>query len=275
MPEASLRPLNAVIGDKPIISPVLIEMARWMADYYCCPVETAMRSVLPQVIRDAEVDHKTQLFARLARAATPEELAALGPKKAPRVRPRCSPRLRKPPRRWPWRPCAKSCGATHQTIQSLVKAGLVETASTAVGRDPYAQRKPFVPNAQETLMDEQAAALARSCRPRSTPRPPKKAGALVRRHRQRQDRSLSPGHRPRARTRADGVGARPGNLAHAADGRALQEPIFHEAGSGRRAAQPPFRRRAARRMAQDSRRQGAHRHRRALGGLRAACRTSG
>ncbi len=69
VPEASLRPLNAVIGDKPIISPVLIELARWMADYYCCPVETAMRSVLPQVIRDAEVGDKKQLFARLVRAA--------------------------------------------------------------------------------------------------------------------------------------------------------------------------------------------------------------
>ena len=72
-----------MIGDKAIISPVLIELARWMADYYCCPVETAMRSVLPQVIREAEVGDKKQLFARLARAATSEELAALG-KRAPR-----------------------------------------------------------------------------------------------------------------------------------------------------------------------------------------------
>ena len=53
----------------------------------------------------------------------------------------------------------KACGATHQTIQALVKAGFVETVDTAVGRDPYAQ-ETFVPNAQETLMPEQAAALA-------------------------------------------------------------------------------------------------------------------
>ena len=156
VPEASLRPLNAVIGDKPIISPVLIELARWMADYYCCPVETAMRSVLPQVIRDAEVDHKKQLFARLLRAATPEELASLT-KRAPRQA-EVLAALTGAGAPVAVATLCKECGATHQTIQALVKAGLVETASTAIGRDPYAQ-ETFVPNAQETLMEEQAAAL--------------------------------------------------------------------------------------------------------------------
>ena len=40
----------------------LIELARWMANYYCCPIETVMRSLLPQVIRRAEVGWKKQLF---------------------------------------------------------------------------------------------------------------------------------------------------------------------------------------------------------------------
>ncbi len=156
VPEASLRPLDAVIGDKPIVSPVLIELARWMADYYCCPVETAMRSVLPQVIRDAEVGGKTQLFARLVRAATPEELAALT-KRAPRQA-EVLAALTDAGAPVPVAALCKDCGATHQTIQALVKAGLVETAATAVGRDPYAA-ETFVANAQETLMEEQATAL--------------------------------------------------------------------------------------------------------------------
>ena len=157
VPEASLRPLQAVIGDKAIISPVLIELARWMADYYCCPVETAMRSVLPQVIRDAEVGDKKQLFARLVRPPTPEEIAALH-KRAPRqaeVVEALQAAIGEPLQ---VAALAKACGATHQTIQSLVKAGLVETTANAVARDPY-EKETFVANSKQTLTAEQEESL--------------------------------------------------------------------------------------------------------------------
>ena len=156
VPEASLRPLDAVIGERPIISPVLIDLARWMADYYCCPVETAMRSVLPQVIRAAEIDHKKQLFARLLRAPTPEETAALE-KRAPR-QVEVLRALAGAAAPLPVAALAKSCGATHQTIQALVKAGFVETASTAVERDPY-EKETFLANEKQVLSTEQEEAL--------------------------------------------------------------------------------------------------------------------
>ena len=156
VPEASLRPLDAVIGERPIISPVLIDLARWMADYYCCPVETAMRSVLPQVIRAAEVDHKKQLFARLLRAPTPEETAALE-KRAPRQA-EVLRALAESASPLPVAALAKSCGATHQTIQALAKLGFVATASTAVERDPY-ENETFLANEKQTLFPEQEEAL--------------------------------------------------------------------------------------------------------------------
>src|SRR3954470_10542878 len=66
--EASgIRPIEAVVGDKPVLNPKLIELARWMSAYYCCPIETVMRSLLPQVIRRAEVGWKKQLFVQPAR----------------------------------------------------------------------------------------------------------------------------------------------------------------------------------------------------------------
>ena len=157
VPEASLRPLQSLIGDKAIISPVLIELARWMADYYCCPVETAMRSVLPQVIRDAEVGDKKQLFARLVRPPTPEEIVALQ-KRAPRQAEVVQALQEAAGEPLQVAALAKACGATHQTIQSLVKAGLVETTATAVARDPY-EKETFVANAKQTLTAEQETAL--------------------------------------------------------------------------------------------------------------------
>ena len=224
VPEASLRPLNTVIGDKPIISPVLIELARWMADYYCCPVETAMRSVLPQVIRDAEVDHKMQLFARLSRAVTPEELTALT-KRAPRQAEVLEALTLKQARPWRWRRCARNAARRTRRSRRWSRPGswkrrLRPSAATRT------RRKVFVANAQETLMEEQAAALkvVQTCARRSGRG--QEARAALRRDRQRQDGGVSPGHRPRARTRPNGAGARAGNLADAADGRAIQEPFF-------------------------------------------------
>ena len=157
VPEASLRPLQSVIGDKAIISPVLIELARWMADYYCCPVETAMRSVLPQVIRDAEVGDKKQLFARLVRPPTPEEVTALQ-KRAPRQAEVVQALQAANGEPLQVAVLAKTCGATHQTVQSLVKAGLVETTATSVARDPY-ENETFVANSKQTLTAEQDEAL--------------------------------------------------------------------------------------------------------------------
>src|SRR5690349_5642996 len=57
-PAAGIKPILILLGEKPVLSPSLIELARWMANYYCCPIEAVMRSLLPQVIRKAEVGWK-------------------------------------------------------------------------------------------------------------------------------------------------------------------------------------------------------------------------
>src|SRR5207247_6405120 len=34
-----IKPIASLLGDKPILSASLIDLARWMANYYCCPIE--------------------------------------------------------------------------------------------------------------------------------------------------------------------------------------------------------------------------------------------
>src|SRR6266404_3521495 len=72
-----IRPIEAVVGDTPILSEELLELANWMSTYYCCPIETVMRSLLPQVIRRAEVGWKKQLFVTAAKEIAPEEIEKL------------------------------------------------------------------------------------------------------------------------------------------------------------------------------------------------------
>ena len=61
----------------------MLELARWISAYYCCPIETVMRSLLPQVIRRAEVGWKKQLFVQPGRKIDNAELEKLR-KRAPR-----------------------------------------------------------------------------------------------------------------------------------------------------------------------------------------------
>jgi len=78
-----IRPIEAIIGDGPALSEPLLELARWIGTYYCCPIETVMRSMLPQVIRRAEVSWKKQLFVQPGRNIEEGEIEKLR-RRAPR-----------------------------------------------------------------------------------------------------------------------------------------------------------------------------------------------
>ena len=78
-----IRPIDAIIGDRPALSPKLLELARWMSAYYCCPIEAVARTMLPQVIRRAEVSWKKQLFVKPAREIRDEDVEQLR-RRAPR-----------------------------------------------------------------------------------------------------------------------------------------------------------------------------------------------
>ena len=66
---AGLKDIASVVGDKPFISDKLLELARWMADYYCAPVEAAIRAVLPGAVRRKGRGFKKRLFVSLAEAS--------------------------------------------------------------------------------------------------------------------------------------------------------------------------------------------------------------
>src|SRR5881394_3686650 len=78
-----IRPIEAIIGEAPILSEGLLELARWISTYYCCPIEAVMRSLLPQVIRRAEVGWKKQQFVEIGSIVTSEMMEALR-RRAPR-----------------------------------------------------------------------------------------------------------------------------------------------------------------------------------------------
>jgi len=153
-----IKPISSVVSAEPILNPQLIRLGEWMADYYCCPLETALRSILPQVIRKAEVTHKTQLFARLLAPVPPDEIAALA-KRAP-IQAAILQHLAAATGPVPVTELAARCDATHQAVQALVRKGLIASEDARVERDPF-KTETFLHSAQLTLNPEQETIFAR------------------------------------------------------------------------------------------------------------------
>jgi len=130
-----IRIIEALVGEAPILSEQLLELARWIGAYYCCPIETVMRSLLPQVIRRAEVGWKKQLFVQPGHKIANEEIEKLR-KRAPRQAEllEAISRLEAPIRA---SQLLRQTSLDNQTLRALVKRGLAELREEAVVRDPH------------------------------------------------------------------------------------------------------------------------------------------
>ena len=150
--------IHDVVSAEPILNPLLIRLGTWIADYYCCSIEAAMRSILPHVIRKAALGHKRQLFARLARPLPSEEVAALKTK-AP-LQAAALEYLASEGKPIAVAELTERCDATHQVVQALARKGLVVIESAKVERDPF-QTETFVAGSALDLNEEQRAVFER------------------------------------------------------------------------------------------------------------------
>ena len=151
-----IRLIEAVVGEAPVLSEQLLELGRWISTYYCCPIETVMRSLLPQVIRRAEVGWKKQLFVQPGAQIDNGQLEKLR-KRAPRQAELLEAilRLEAPIRA---SQLLKQTSLDNQTLRALVKRGLVELREEAVVRDPHADEQ-FIATSNLILNQEQTQAF--------------------------------------------------------------------------------------------------------------------
>ena len=59
------RELEALLDPDPLITPVLLKTAGWIANYYGSSMESVIRSVLPEGVRSEENSAKTRRIAVL------------------------------------------------------------------------------------------------------------------------------------------------------------------------------------------------------------------
>lgn len=152
----ALRELESLIDPEPLITPVLLRTADWIANYYASSIESVIRSVLPEGVRSEENSAKTRRIAILNEAPTAVVLEKLL-KRAPRQHAILSLLAGSAELRMPVADLGEGNAAA---LKSLEKAGILRLEAEEVRRDPDADNvEEFIESAPLTLNPDQAGAL--------------------------------------------------------------------------------------------------------------------
>jgi primosomal protein N' (replication factor Y) len=145
-----LKPILKIIGAQTLVTPKVLALARWIADYYCCPTEIALKSVLPEAVRKEEASWRERLFIR----ALP--LTGEFPKLPKRQQDVWN--IIEERRELPLQELLALAETTSATVRRLEDRGLVAITSQISERDPYANEQ-IVPTRQLVMNPAQAKAL--------------------------------------------------------------------------------------------------------------------
>src|SRR5881394_1681215 len=149
-PYANLRPISKIVGTSALVTPNVLKLARWIADYYCCPFEFALQSVLPEAVRKEKEGWRERLFVR----ALP--LTGALPRLTKRQQEVWN--IIEEWRELPLQELLELAQTTADTACKLEDKGLVSIGPKISERDPYANEH-ILPTQPLVLNAEQAVAL--------------------------------------------------------------------------------------------------------------------
>ncbi|MCS6772340.1 MAG: primosomal protein N' [Kiritimatiellae bacterium] len=150
-----LKPIHKPIGTKPLIEPNLMNLARWIADYYAAPVELAIRSVLPSAVRQTGARFKEISVVALSEKGRDALAVAELRRRAP-AQGRILDALATEP--VPLPELLVRANASSSTVRALAARGFITIGKRVLRRRADA-RHIVVPTQPPQLMEQQAAAL--------------------------------------------------------------------------------------------------------------------
>lgn len=144
----NIRRILKVIGNQSLLTAKVLRLARWIGDYYCCPAETALKSVLPETVRKEQKGWRERLFVRAV--SQTHDLPKL---------------TKRQNELWsvvqsrgdlPLRELLDLTQSTSATVRKLEDLGLVSIQLKISERDPYANEvilptQPLGLNADQTI----------------------------------------------------------------------------------------------------------------------------
>jgi len=165
---ANLKPIFKVIGAQTLVTPKVLQLARWIGEYYCCAPEIALKSVLPEAVRKEDAGWRERLFVRAlpqravdilptetASPVTNRQQDAGNSFKLPKRQQEVW-NLLEERRELPLTELLELTKTTAATVRKLEDRGLVSITSEVSERDPYAREtilatQPILVNPAQTV----------------------------------------------------------------------------------------------------------------------------
>lgn len=148
-----LKPIEAVVDPKPLITPSLLGLAHWISDYYLCPLGQVIDTIVPPGVRNKS-GTREMMFLSLAEGLA-EKLESI---KVSRLQQKIIETISGSVQDWTPRELAETVGCTQAPISTLRKKGIIVSSTRRVQ-----QKTHEIPREQRTedlvLNPEQQTAL--------------------------------------------------------------------------------------------------------------------
>ncbi|QSH42174.1 primosomal protein N' [Lentisphaerota bacterium ZTH] len=154
--DSPLKDIHSICERHTRIPERLVKLGRWMADYYCCSREQAVRTLLPRAVRSGKVKHKTlKLFSVADTRKAEEFVIAHSDKKRYESQLNVLRTLLRHQEVSQEQLLSES-GTTISPVKTLLKNGLISEEKRVVRRDPFADvtiiaDQPQTPTAEQKI----------------------------------------------------------------------------------------------------------------------------
>jgi primosomal protein N' (replication factor Y) len=154
--EVDVKDAHTLVDTEPVCNPEILQLARWVADYYACPIGEVIKAALPPGMSPKSrtgskfVKAKLRRFIRLLPNSTEPKLTE-GQQRVLSMLEQSGPTS--------LQSLIKTAGVSASTITSLEKKALIEIYDDAIRRDPLAETLG-VTDAEHTLTSAQSSVLA-------------------------------------------------------------------------------------------------------------------
>ncbi|MEZ5405965.1 MAG: hypothetical protein R3F23_07285 [Verrucomicrobiia bacterium] len=148
-----LKPIQGLVDKEPLIQPRLIELAQWMAEYYVCSLETALKTLLPEAVRNTEISYRELFEVRLLKSILNEDFEQL--KQRAKKQAHVLEGLAKFEGALLVVKAEKELGASWAMLRALEKRGWVTLTRVRQERDPFSS-EDFLVSQDLVLNEEQA-----------------------------------------------------------------------------------------------------------------------
>lgn len=152
-----IRLIEGVVGNESTLPPAMMKLARWMADYYCAPLASVLRSMLPPMLRGEKIAGKKIRMAEIAAIPNDEETRRLG-SKAPRQSVILE-KLREKKAAVPVAQLLRESSGSDASLRALVSAGWIRVVEKRIAGLSGADER-VLPAPVPTLNSDQESVVA-------------------------------------------------------------------------------------------------------------------